>query len=457
VLSLVAVVALLLFLAWRSRRNPLFLAGAAVYLALGPSIYIDLFPGHSVLGSTLPVTTGDLLFAAVALGWLYARTKRPVPRVRLSAAWTVIGILVSCFLVLELALAWASATELHPQLILATRDWFFIPVAFLMTLDVLRRFTAEEIAQYVGVLSLFTACVMVLYIASALNIPVYPYAKNFTAVIDGGIVSREFTAFPLWAGLAWCHYLSQPRKNVWTYAGMALLTCGVIFSFTRSMIGLLVVTAMLAVVLLMFRRGRRTHALVVFATCAALAVVVLLAGPVVAPRQFGFLKERFGRGSVSADPNAVFRVEAFDQAHAAGARADRYLGAGLFDSAPSVNGGQYLSSDSDWIGIVYRTGWVGIIVLAVPLAVAIWRGTRSFVRGGSSGTAATLLLTGVLATVWYVGVRFVSPVYLWWPSVSLFSVALVAYASGVPGVGPAVSTGAVESRTNGPGELSRGL
>lgn len=437
IISFVVVAALLVFLVIRSRRNPLFLAGSAAFLALGRSIYIDIFPGVAVLGgSSLTLTSGDLLFAAVACGWLYARARRPVARVRLAPVWAGVGILVAWFLAMEFALAWASASELHPTLMLAARDWFYIPLGYFMTLDVLRRFTTGEAEQYIGVLSLFTACASVLYIASAANLPIYPYQKYLVTSLRGGVIVRDFSTFPFWAGLAWCHYLAQPRKNVWTYVALAVVACGVLMTFSRLPIAMLVVTAALATALLLAGRDTRTAAIVAGVVCASLALAVLVVGPVAAPTQFRYLEGRFSgivrSHSVSYDPDFQYRLQEFEQARAAGAQVDPYLGAGLFDSSANVGGGAYISFDSDWIGIVYRTGWAGIIVLVTPLAVALWRGISRSGRRGSSTAATTLLFTGTLAAIWFLGCSFTSIVYLYWPAVSLLSVALIARAEAIP-------------------------
>jgi hypothetical protein len=452
--SVIVFAGLLVFLAWRSRRNPLFLAGAAAFLVLGRSMYIDIYPYQSLLGSApRSLTSGDLVMAVAALGWLYARARRPVPRAHLAPVWAGLGILVASFLGLEFALAWAGATELHPTYIAATRDWFYIPLGYMLTLDVLRRFTTDEIGRFIGVLSFFTICAAGLYIASALNLPIYPYEKSVTVQLGGTTIIRDFSAMPYWFGLAWCYYLSQPRKKLWMYVALAVVACAVLASYTRSLLALLVLTALLATVLLMVRQGQRSRAIILGVVCTVLAVAVLVLGPVVAPAQFGYLQGRFGglaqSRSLSDDPTTRGRLRDFERARAAGARIDPYLGAGLFDPSVSLYGRQYWNLDSDWIGIVYRTGWAGIIVFAVPLAVGLWRAVHSYVTHRVSGLATTLLLIGLLSTVWFIGWRFASTVYLWWPAVSLLSVALVARAEARPSAGAPASTPA-QSRTECP-------
>jgi len=435
--TLIAMMALLVFLAMRSRRNPLFLAGAAAYLALGRSIFIDIWPNQPVLGLALTrFTAGDLLAAALGLGWLYARTRRPVPCVRLAPVWARLGILIAAFFAVEFVLACVGFTELHPALMLTTRDWFYIPLGYFITLDVLRRFTTDETAQYIGVLSLFTVFASVLYVASSLGLPIYSYRKNLVTVFAGTTIIRDFSPVSFWAGLAWCYYLSRPRKGVWTYVALAAVASGVLISYSRQFIALLVATAVLATALMLVRHGQRVRVIIIVGVaCAALVAVVLTLGPVVAPAQIGYLQERLGllvqSGSIRDDLTTQLRLRAFDQARAAGARVDPFVGAGLFDSSGGMYG-RYWSSDSDWIGIVYSTGWTGVIVLAMPFGVGLWRAIRGFTKRQPSSVATTLLLTGCLSTAWYLGYKFGSDAYVWWPAVSLLPVALIARAEAVP-------------------------
>jgi len=459
-LSAAAAIALLAFLAVRARRNPLFLAGAAAFLALGRSAFIDIVPDQVLSGvSGFSVMTGDVLFAAVALGWLYARRRRRAPRVRLSARWAGLGLGVLLFLGLELALTLAGLGGFHPLSVLGARDWFYIPLGYLLTLDILRRFTADETAQYVGVLSLFTTCLMVLYIAAAFGASVYPYPKYLTTSFGGVTIIRDFTTLPIWLGLAWGYYLSRSHKNGWTFAALAVLAGGAMLTYTRSLVLILATSAGLAIVLLIARRGQRGRALVVGAASAALAVAVLVGGPVLAPAQYGYLTARFGSaggaGGALTQGSLNFRIGNFQEARVAGSLVDPVFGAGLFGASVGTSR-SYDSYDSDWIRIVYRTAWAGVVVFAAPLILALWWGVRGFLTQGTSSTTGSLLLTAVLATAFFAIGRFTTITYFWWPALSLFSVALIAYAAGRPVAGAAAASGPVDPGDE-PARLASGL
>lgn len=436
---------LFVFLSRRSRRNPLFLSGAAAFLILGRSMFIDFIPGQSVPGP-LPGGSWDVLFAVVALGWLYARNRRPVPRVRLSAGWFALGVFFALFLALEFALSLANASGPDPKSVLESRYWFYIPCGYLLALDVLRRFTFGEVREYIRVLSILTACLAVLYIASALNVPVYPYEKHQTLMMGGTTIIRDFATVPAWLMLAWGYFLSQSKKTAWTFVALGVLVCAETLTYTRSTIGLLFVTTALVAGFMMVRRGRRRRGIVVVAAGAAVAVLALSLLPALLPAQFDFLQSRFhglkGSQSVLADPTFNSRFVGFETARRTGALVDPYFGAGLFDASPEINGNQYFSDDGDIQRVVYRTGLVGVGVFVAPFIGALLVAIGSIARRELNSTAEGLMLTGVVWTVACVGSFLGGGIFFWWPPLSLFGVALIAYATGFPVVATAASSAA---------------
>jgi len=116
---------------------------------------------------------------------------------------------------------------------------------------------------------------------------------------------------------------------------------------------------------------------------------------------------------------------------------DPVFGAGLFDVSPVIASQRFYSWDSDWIRIAYRTGWAGIVVFAGPLLFALLWGIWAYLRRPFSPTTSPLLLLGALVIALSLTMRFTGLVYFWWPALSLFPVALIAYAEGVPVVAPA--------------------
>ena len=434
-LSVAAAAVLLVFLTLWSRHNPLFLAGGAVFFALGRSAFIDMTPDQVLRQmSSLSVTTGDVVFLLLVLGWFYARRRRRAARLRLSPKWAILGLCVLFFLTLEYALTAAGGAGIHITQALVTRDWFYIPVGYLLALDLFRRFTAEEIQEYVTVLSLLCTCLMVLYIAAALNLPVYPYPKYLTTSFGGSTIVRDFTTLPVWAGLAWCYFLAKPHKSWWTFVALAVLSCGALLSYTRSLVLALVFTAVLATVLMAIRRGQRDQAVTIAIAGSLLAFIVIVGGSIAAPAQFGYFQDRLSsvstvQGALNT-PNAVLRQHLFRQAARAGEAVDTLFGAGLFDASPNGDATQYRSYDSDWIRIVYRTGPLGVVVFAAPLGLALWWGLRELLRRGRQRPTDPLLMTGVLVTVLSVILRFTGLTYFWWPALALFPLALIACATG---------------------------
>jgi hypothetical protein len=450
ILTFAALAALFAFLAWRARRNPLFLAGGAVFLALGRSAFMDILPDQALVQAhSVSLMTGDLMFAALALGWLYARRRRAVPQVRMSARWSSLGALLAAFVVVELAATLASADGFQPMDFLTTRNWFYIPLGYLMTLDILRRFSRDEVLEFVRVLCLVTTCLTPLYIASALGAPIYPYPKAVVVAYEGASIVRDFATLPWWFGLAWCYYLSRWRWNWWTVLALGVLAGGALASYTRSIIVMLLVTTVIAAAFHVVHRGGRVRTFVVVIVSVALAWVAVAGVSVVAPSQYAFLQGRFADvqtpESVLTAPNVASRVSYFRQARIAGSLVDPVFGAGLY-GVPGDAGRPFVGTyDSDWIRLIYYSGWAGIVVFAAPLLLALWWGGSAARKEPTSSVTGTLLLTGVLTTALWFGLRFMSTSYFYWPALSLFGVTLIAYATARP-VATTVSI-------QGPGEL----
>ena len=442
-----------MFLYMRSRRNPLFLAGAAAFLVLGRSMFIDISASLGVPG-LWPANMGDVLFAVVAVGWLYARDRRPVPRVRLSVWWFVLGAFFALFIAMELALSVANASGLDSGTPFEARYWFYIPCGFLVSLDVLRRFTLVEVDEYIRVLSILTTCLAVLYIASALNVPVYPYEKNYTYVVGGTTIIRDFGTVPTWLILAWGYFLSRSQKNGWTFVALLVLACAEFLTYTRSSVVMFAVSGVLVAGLMVLRRGRRRRGAVLVASGAVVAVLALGLLPAVLPAQFEFFQSRIrglvGLQSILAAPNFAYRFTGFETARRAGALADPYLGAGMFEASQVMN-----SADSDIQRVVYRTGLVGVAVFAAPIVGALLVAIGRIGRRSLDISAESLLLTGVVVTLPFV-FSFFGVGYLQWPPLSLFPVALIAYATGFPALAAAAPTRSLESRA-GSGEPATGL
>ena len=446
-LSMAAVVALLAFLVVRSRTNPLFLAGAATFFVLGRAVFIDVVPNQQLLST--PLTTGDMVFVILGLGLLYARRLRPAPRADVRARWVWLAAVLVIFIVLELALT-LSNQAFHPTRVLPVRDWLFIPIGYVMMLDILRRFSAREVEEYLGGLCLVTTLLMVLYIASALNVPVYPYAKYFTTTYGGVTITRDFSTLPLWAGVAWAYYLSRPMKSWRVLAALGILAIGMILTYTRSVVLVEAGVAVLAALLHMAHRDLRSRSLAVAGPLLLLMVGVVLVTAAVLPAQYGYLQSRFqliriGGGTSVSDRNLGLRTMAFEAARRAGAEVDPVFGAGLFDSSPNGSGYVHDSADSDWIRIIFRAGWAGVAVFLAPLLIGLWWGVRQFLTEPADHVPRrVILLTGLLSLSGALGLQFTGLMYFMWPVLSLFALALVAYAASLPALSDSAASGSGE-------------
>jgi hypothetical protein len=201
---------------------------------------------------------------------------------------------------------------------------------------------------------------------------------------------------------------------------------------------LFVVVAVMATILPMILRGQLARALVVGVGAALAGIVVLVAGPAAAPAQSTYLQGRFATVSSPAqalnEPNVSSRIERFKDAQRAGVHTDRVFGASFYEISPTSESLRHRSYDGDWIRVAYYTGPAGLVALATPLILGVSWGVWGYARRKNAAGTGTLLLAGVLATVYAAGWSSVGLVYFWWPALSLFPLALIAYAMGFPAV-----------------------
>lgn len=432
-------------------------------LAFGRSIFLDIAPYRA---AALPFFIGrfsaiftvvdiqDILVLALVGGWLYAMRVRPRPRLRSLHGWRFFIACLAGFLALELALSVFDSGTFDAAAIAGTRVWFYIPLGFMLTVDTFRRFSKDEVLEFLGFVSWLTVFVMLVYSAAALGWSLYPYPKYLSLTIEGTLIVRDFTTFPFWTGLAIAYFLTLPRHGPKAVLALTLLALGCFFTYTRSyVLGAVFVTLVYIVLTAMIgHRGLRTIAYVVAAAAILVGLGVALA--LLAPTQLGYFQARMQEiGSpvkIATVGNVQFRTDQFARAYEAGADTSALFGAGLIDDVPAAIQARYLSYDSDWTYMVNRLGPVGLGFMALPLLVAVVACIRTIAGRSGLGASKQLGMLLLLMLVFAVMMRFFSILTLWWYPFGLWSVALVALNSSgafVPSGAPSGDRGVSASRS----------
>lgn len=432
VLRFVVPVAILAYYLWLARGNRFIICGLPLVVALGRSAFLDLLPTTAVFSlAGKSLTSQDLVFASLGVGWLLARRWRSEcgrPEIH---GWWVFGGLLAFFLGVEVLLGLVTAGAFSPMAVIDTREWFYIPLGFMLMLDMFRRLTAQDMLQIIGAVSRVTVVLTILYIAEALGADVYPYEAYQTVTFRGATIIRDFTTLSIWMGLALAYWISRPRLTWEVGASLIVLTAGCFFSYTRSLMLVALLMVVTGLLVSIWKRGDLRRAASIAATGTVLLVLVALVLPVVVPAQYAFFASRWrdvgSSGSPAQVTNLGLRLDAFGRSRQAGAAVDPLMGIGLItpDSSTTLS----TSYDSDWITIVYRFGLVGLIVFGIPLVAALILAARSLPRrSGQLENGLSLLL--LLFVIWTILTRFVTIVYIWWLPLGLLAVALVATDSG---------------------------
>lgn len=422
ILEILVPLALLVYFLAKGRKKPIFVCAIPILLGFGRSAFIDIMPDQTP-------AIQDILFFTVVAGWLYARAKRPTRESFLSRRGIKIAIVMLFYLGFELILMRTQLTGIGFFVTLQVMKWLYFPVSFLIMVDTYRRFDRNEMMDLLGSLSKLAVLLMFFYIgSSAFGLKIYPYEKYQEVMHEGTYIARDFSTFPYWAGLAVAFFVSRARFSLSSIGALCILYLGFFFRYTRSWLILAIFLWVIAIVLQLFKSGYRKRAGKTLMAFSLLGVGLFFALPIVAPAQYDFFEQRmnemFVSGSILAVQNMYVRIQLFLDAFQAGYRQNSLFGQGLMDPVVGPRG-SFHSYDSDWIYIVYRLGVAGLAIFAIPLLVALWAGLRTFFRQRER-VAHTLSLI-LFSLVFYFSImRITDIVYLWWFSLSVWPLALVA-------------------------------
>ena len=429
VLRIAVPVLVLLVVLYRAPRNPIYVAGLPLIVAFGYAIFLPIIPSYA----RRHVTIQDGLILMVFLGWFWTKLARPWPKRMAKNEWFALGVLMFAFLAFEVVLMLIRDGAGGLSNTIYARQWFYIPLGYLLMLDTYRRYSREEVLDFIRFLSVASALLMFLYIPSELGVNIYPFTRHVENLSSGATLIRDFYTFPFWTGLAVAYWSSRSRQSLVSILALVLLGVGAFFSYTRSIVGLLVLTPLAAAALYAIRPrniGRVVAIVSVVAVGLFGATIVL---PRVASSQYSLFVSRTSELAQSgANPTnvatAAGRITEFVQGYRYGASVDSLFGAGLGHSGAASTSGvapEKVTWDSDWVDIVQSVGVVGLVVLALPLLGGLVAGLIAFFKRRDA-VGQQLSLTILLFVFWTIASRFVGIYYQWWFALALWGIALVA-------------------------------
>jgi hypothetical protein len=387
------------FVLYQSRFKPIYFTLLPWIVGLGRAIFIDILP-DSIMGKVFgfQISSQDVLFGLVVIVWLYSCWRRKLSvQVFTRSSIFIAGSWFFLLLVEEIVSITNPAVKVSFRALLDTRFWLYFPISFMLFVDTYKRYNREEFMDALETFSWIVAGVTVLYILDyvlAWNI-IYPYEKRYEQLIGLDSIPREFYFSFFWLGLVFSYLVVMPRSIFVSLALLAIISFGIIFSYTRSVIMIASSMAVIATILLLiksilqminkrilekddvtsraalnqFNQGRLktttpSRLSVLFTlliVLPALASILLLISPILFPMQWDNLAARFmevlaiGSQGLSAVSNFTARLNFFILAWSDGMAVDPWLGSGLILS-PRIF--PWMSYDSDWIHAASPLGTV---------------------------------------------------------------------------------------------------
>lgn len=373
-------VALLAWFLWRARINRLFILGIPVLMVMGSSIFFDRMRPFWVPGRLPPEThiMGWLVAAWVVIIWT-GRRRTGLREVGVFGAARLLPeeipfLLVAGLLIMHTLGVFATGGDLGAAA--ATASGFsYILLGYLVVRGVAARFSRAEIIEFLGAVVIANTVAAALYVAhQGLHVPIYPAAEYFTTVFRGQTITRTFTFAPQFSVLALGFVLA---KRAWTPGWLAVLAVtvlSIVVSYTRTLLLAAAVAVVIAIIVREMKKphvGRLLRRVLTIGVSIAGALLVFRA---VRPVEYHFLLSRLGQfasaGGATDVGNWDIRSLHFLAVERVVARGDQLLGLG-FPAAGSnpVDAHLHLwTSDMAWVSILYRLGWVGLVLFALVFA-----------------------------------------------------------------------------------------
>ena len=361
----------------RCRGNLLYVCTIATFLGFGRSFYIDSWKlAVRVPMAPLVLDLDDVLFGGMVLAWVYVRQKRPMcQRLTWRPDLLTVTLFLALLVVVHPPLALLNGVDLFRAL-RAGRQWFYLPLNIFIWVDVFRRFTRDEVLQWLGSLSLLTVLVTPLYVLSAVGFAIYPYEPYVVEVSGTGRIVRDYMTYPGWYRYALAFYLVQlvdglHRARVLLAVGAIII--GVLFSFTRTYIVLALVQVSIALLFALIVRKGAFRVLPWFVIAAAATAIVIVSLNSFFPEHVEYMRQRFVglqtyglsevnvRGRLDTVQMAIAYVRSVGPVFGSGFAAS--VKPGLF---PDL-GGVYVA-DTSWNVFAMRLGWSGVAVMGLILA-----------------------------------------------------------------------------------------
>lgn len=415
IMSLLLPAGLAAYFLYQAIRRPIFLLGIPFLQVMARSVFFwDLRPFR------MPValgTNGVVLMWMVA-AWLWCvfhptadvaahasasdrRSRRLLPEEYLLVALAVL-ILAK---VLWGGIAYSDTSVVLGQF----APWGLLLGGYFFVRGAVRRSSTEDVAALVTAVAVASGIASVLFIIhQGLGVTIYDIPAYQVITFQGQKLTRTywfmspFLLMTLGVGAALVMSRVKGSLRVGAVALVVVSLVAVMVSYTRNY----VLSAAVVIVALVILRWIKEPSLGILFRRSSLAVIVLglaVAVMVIAmPGPTNFLMQRLASltqvSTVTGDQNYLVRQSDLRTVTATTYR-DNWLAGAPFgvadDMAAKVD---EWTPDSMWVGVLYWTGYAGVVIVGLLFALYGWRACRLFMDGsGSAEFLAAVLFAAIVA------------------------------------------------------------
>ena len=382
--------ALALWFIWKARRNGLFLLGIPVLMVMKGSVFFQNLTPFWKPGRIAPVT---LMMGWLVLVWIVTIARRsrlddsPIGPFGISRILPEelpllgIAVIIGAYTIVS----FAATGDLANAASLAAPT-FYLFLGYLLVRGTVSRATRSETQEFLAAVVIVNTLACALFVLDqGLHLPIYLGQPNITYLYAGQDITRATVFSPAFNLLALGFVLAKRKWTAGWMVVLAITLVAILVSLTRTM---LVAAAVALVIAIIARELTRPD----FSRVARRAGGVVLGGAMVviafrmvAPFYWRYLLKRFGEftsGSGVQVQNWHVRAIHWDAVERVVAKSSLLFGVGFPQPASNpVDSHVYLwSSDMTWLPIMYRFGFVGLILIGLLFAGFIARALWSSFR-----------------------------------------------------------------------------
>ena len=366
--------AAVVFFLWKARRSRVYLLGIPFLLYMRESVFLD---NLRVFSMPHRLSQATITLVWLAFVWLLSAdlllphvkgVRRRVLGPRLLPEETVLVLIAGLILVNTVVTA-VERGNLSSALGQAA-GMLYLLVGYVLVRAIVSQVPAKEVIDFLWalvVLNTIVACLFILH--QGLGLHVYTLGEYHYDIFQGVVITRTFSFMPPLFFLAVAFTFAQRRWDVPTYLVAGINVAAILVSYTRTMLLMVLVAGLTVVVVRLLRRRQAGLAIRRVVTLSVVALVLGIVAFAFLPAQTEYFGKRISRATAhfTTDPSYEARTARLRLVYAQVVEADVLVGKGFASESQdsTVAAMKTWTADGDWIPVLYRLGFAGVVLFAL--------------------------------------------------------------------------------------------